>query len=369
MMATADLPENGPPPPRANPDLLGQETAEATLLEAATSGRLAHAWLLTGPRGIGKATLAYRFARFLLSGGAEAGQGGPSLFGEPEPAASLHVAPESPLFRRIAAGGHADLLTVERTAGSTGKLRAEIVVEDVRGVGAFMTMTAAEGGWRVVVVDAADEMNRNAANALLKVLEEPPARALLLLVAHNPGRLLPTIRSRCRTLALAPLADDVVEGLLARHAPDLAPGDRAALAALADGSIGRALDLAAEGGLDLHRDMARLLAGLPDLDVPALHDLAGRVAGPTADGAYRVLTDLIRRWLGALVTDAARGRGPADPAEAALAARLLADGGLDRWLEVWEKINRLLARADGANLDRKQIVLNIFLALETAARG
>ena len=195
------------PPPRANPDLLGREAAESDLRRLFEADRLPHALLLSGPRGIGKATLAFRLARFVLAQGAAANGAPPALFDGGE--AGLAVAPESGPFRRVAAGGHADLLTVERAYDPRRRrLRADILVDDTREIAGFLRLTPAEGGWRVVVVDGADEMNRNAANALLKILEEPPQRALLLLVAHSPGRLLPTIRSRCRRFAMAPLPSE-----------------------------------------------------------------------------------------------------------------------------------------------------------------
>ncbi len=361
--------EDGPPPPRANPDLVGHAAAEGVLLEAFNAGRLAHAWLISGPRGIGKATLAFRFARFLLAhGGGSAG----TLFAGPPPD-SLYVAPDLPVFRRAAAGGHADLLTVERGWDEKkGRLRTEIVVEDVRAVGAFLGLTAAEGGWRVVVIDSADEMNRNAANAVLKVLEEPPRRAVLLLVSHGPGRLLPTIRSRCRRLVLKPLEDDVVATLACKYRPGLGAEDAAELARLSEGSVGRALALAADGGLELYRDLVDLLETLPGLDVAGVHALGDRVAKPGADDAFRVVGDLLRWWLGRLILFGARGAegaGEGMPGrERALIERLFRAGGLDRWLEVWEKTNRLLAQAEESGLDRKQVVLNVFLALDSAVR-
>ncbi len=178
------------PEPRATHVLLGQAEAEREFLHAFDTGRPAHAWLITGRQGIGKATLAFRLARTILSGDAP----------------DAHD-PEAALFRRVAAGGHADLLVVERAVDEkSGKRRAEITVDDVRGVREFLSKTPAEGGWRVVVIDSADQMNTNAANAVLKILEEPPSRAMLLLLAHNPGRLLPTIISRCRRLPGKPWA-------------------------------------------------------------------------------------------------------------------------------------------------------------------
>ncbi len=195
-----------PPEPRANPILLGHEPAEAMLADAIRGGRVHHAWLITGPEGIGKATLAYRFARRLLKGSSEEG---------------LAVDPADPVFRRVAAGAHADLHTVQRSINpQTKRLRSEIGVDDVREAAEFLRLTAAEGGWRVVVFDRADELNRNAANALLKILEEPPARAILLLVCAAPGRVPPTVRSRCRRLRLASLSETTMQVLLARYLPD-----------------------------------------------------------------------------------------------------------------------------------------------------
>src|SRR5689334_10253815 len=196
------------PAPRANPLLLGHEAAEAVLLEAMRSGRIHHAWLITGPDGVGKATLAYRFARRLLAG--------------MPTDTSLALDPGHPVFRRVAATAHADLHTVELTINEkTGRRRTQIAVDDVRGISSFMGLTPAEGGWRIAIVDGAEEMNQSSSNALLKILEEPPRRAILLLVCAAPGRLLPTIRSRCRRLRLDPLPPEPMERLLADYLPGL----------------------------------------------------------------------------------------------------------------------------------------------------
>ncbi|HVI50212.1 MAG TPA: DNA polymerase III subunit delta' [Candidatus Sulfotelmatobacter sp.] len=360
-----DAEETGP---RTATDLIGHDAAEHAFLDAWNSGRLAHAWLICGPRGIGKATLAYRIARFVLSGGG-AGDG-VNLFGEPEKPASLEIGPNHPVVRRIASGGHADLKVLERgwTDDKKTKLKSEIPVDDVRGVGGFMSLTPGEGGWRVVIVDAADEMNRSSANAILKVLEEPPRNALMLLLSHSPGRLLPTIRSRCRRLVLRPLADDQVTLLLRRSNPDLPEADAQALARLADGSIGKAQALAAEGGLELYREMVGLLGGLPRLDIPAVHGFADKVA--KGDDAFRTVTDLLLWWIVQATTrSAGQGGGEAVPGEAALQCRLVAAAGLEPWVQLWEKTQTLFSRADAVNLDRKQVLLNAFSGLERLCRA
>src|SRR5947209_5655058 len=311
------------PPPRANPELLGHQNAEAELRRLFDSGRMPHALLLSGPRGIGKATLAFRLARFVLAQGTGEGMG-PALFGD-DTAGGLAIPPESGVFRRVASGGHADLLTVERAYDPRRRrMRSEIVVDDTREIGAFLRLTPAEGGWRVVIVDGADEMNRNAANALLKILEEPPRRALLLLVAHSPGRLLPTIRSRCRRFPLAPLPEATVAELLARYRPELDAAAAAAVTALAEGSIGRALDLAAAGGVELHRAVLALLTRERGIDPAALHAFADRLARSEADEAYRVVEALVGQMLARLaITAAQAGGNDATPSEESVMLRRL----------------------------------------------
>lgn len=371
-------PQDWPPPPIANARLDGHREAEQTLLDAFNAGRLHHAWLITGPKGIGKATLAHRFARFVLANAKT--DDGPGLFGDDLPAAepsSLEVALDDPVFQRIRSGGHADMLSIERRVNEkTGKMKTVIDVDSVRQVGGFLRLTPAEGGYRVVVIDSADEMNPNAANAVLKVLEEPPKNALLLLVSHNPGKLLPTIRSRCRTLKLRPLADETVTDLLQAYAPEVSPEDAARLTALSDGSIGRALGLVEEGGLELYGELIGLLHTLPQLDVSALHALADKVAragaSAGANDAFHTITGLLRWWLERMILTAA-GKAPATSAqaddEALFMAGLASQASLDCWFLVWEKINHLVARTDAVNLDKKQVLLDALLGLENTVRS
>lgn len=366
--AVAELPEWGRIAgflhPRETETLYGHGAAEAALHAAFMSGRLHHAWLLSGPAGIGKATLAYRFTRFLLK------------YQDPRVAAhtrSLHVPPEDPVFRRVAARAHANVLTLTRPWDDRAKrFKTDLPVSEVRRTQDFFGMKAGEGGWRVCIVDTADDMNASAANALLKVLEEPPPQTVFFVLANHPGRLLPTIRSRCRHLAMMPLRHDQLLAAVHEHLGDSAEGDMEAVARLAQGSVGRALMLAGGGGLELYREMHDLLAALPNPDVPALHALADRLARRGAEADYAMFRELLSDWLVRLVRRAAGGPEAGEEViagEADLMARLARVGTLDRWVEVWEKTARAAERADALNLDRKQVVLGAFAALEAAARG
>jgi DNA polymerase-3 subunit delta' len=329
------------PDPRANPILIGHDAAETMLAGAMRSGRMHHAWLITGARGIGKATLAFRFARRLLAGVA--------------PGDTLALDAGNPVFRRVAAGSHADLLTVEREWDpKKRRLRGEIVVEDVRGIADFLRLTPAEGGWRVVVVDGAEELNRQAANALLKVLEEPPDRAVLLLVCAAAGRLLPTIRSRCRRLRLSPLADPDLSRLLATMLPDIAPDQRGRLVSLAEGSPGRALQLAEAGGIGIAETVEKLLEAVPGLDADAAmlrgHAIADALGRD--EDVFSSFMELLRAAIAAAVRDAARGR--ADPEQ----TRLLGNRPLDAWVDVWHALTRLQDETEGAYLDKRQAIVS-----------
>ena len=352
--------------PRRAADLFGHTEAERTLLDAYNSNRLAHAWMLCGPKGIGKATLAYRFARFLLAQSDGAKETG--LFASDLPITktnSLFVDSKAPVFGRVAAGSHADLMSIERKYDEKkGKFKNEIIVDDIRRIANFFSLSAAEGGWRVIIIDSADELNSNAANALLKVLEEPPTSAILLLISHNYRCLLPTIRSRCRKLVLSTLTEDAVTELLLKNHPEMLLSDASFLAHLSDGSIGRALDLEEEGGLQLYRDIFSLLDTLPNLNVVALHTLAGKLGRVGGDNAFHTFCDLILGWLGRFILFATKGKKGVDTKETHLYERLLYVTPLASWLEVWDKISNLLSRTDPINMDRRQIIISIFLLLE-----
>jgi DNA polymerase-3 subunit delta' len=359
-------PETGAPTgPRFTSDLLGQEAAEATLLDAWRSGRMHHAWLLTGPKGIGKATLAHRLARRVLA------------FPDPaDPragAGDLAVDSDHPVVRRIRAGAFPDLVEIAATATETaaGRARPIIRVDEVRHGLGVLHATAGAGGWRVVIVDAADDMNTAAANAMLKGLEEPPPHTLFVLVSHAPGRLLPTIRSRCRRLQLATLGPEAIGRIAAAHLDEVPTGKALAdLVALSGGSAGEAVRLAGEGGLELARELMQLLGSLPRLDLARLHRLAARLTAPKADAEFRIFAELLLAWLADAVRAAATGapgrfaglepeRGFGFPGGAALAP----------FAALWENLARAHGETLGLNLDRKQFLLNAFFALEATARG
>ncbi len=335
--------------PKETTSLFGHRDAETTLLEAYRSGRIPHAWLIGGGRGIGKATLAYRLARFVLAHG-------DPLAAEVQAATTLHVDRQHPVARQIAAGAHGGLLTLERTANEKGVMRSVITVDETRETIAFFGSTAAIDGWRICIVDTVDELNANAANALLKILEEPPRRSILLLVTHAPGKVLPTIQSRCRKLALRPLSTTDVSAAAA-DATKIAADDPALLAAaqISEGSVGRAVGLLDGDALKLHQRTAELLRMLPNVDPRQLHALGDALTGSNRS-TLAAFIDSVDHWLGEqLRIDPAR----ADLAQLARLARLA---------EVWEKINRAARDVEAFNLDRKPLVFSVFDLLAEAAR-
>ena len=342
---TADDEDTGAKLPRATTALFGHAEAEKALLDAYKSGRIAHAWLIGGPPGIGKATLAYRMARFVL---AHPDPQSPAV----QRATSLSVDAENPVTRRVAAQAQNDLRTVERVINEqNGKLYTVIRVEDVRRTVAFFGSTADEGGWRIAIVDAVDDMQREGANAFLKVLEEPPQRSLILLVSHAPGRELPTIRSRCRRLLLRPLdTQDVVQALAEATGRDTQDEDVRQAAAAGEGSVGRALGLLDGQALALRQRVLDLLAQLPAVDARALHALGDSMGGndPKVLDAFM---DLVNGWLSVRLGETAQ--------EKARMARVA---------ETWEKVNRAAREVDTYNLERKPLVFSVFGALAEAVR-
>lgn len=360
-----DLPESDRlydfPHPREQADLVGHAAAEGRLLQAYLGGKFHHAWIFGGPKGIGKATLAYRLARFVLRHGDPNRE---NLTGTD----SLHVSVEDPVFKRVASRGHADVFVANRIYDQKSKrLRAEISAETVRKTTRFYTRTAGEGGWRICIVDAADDMNNTAANALLKILEEPPERALFILIAHAPKRLLPTIRSRCIGLSLNTLARPdamkVIENQLQRVNVPL-PDDIDDLVALSGGSPGRALSLLHGKGWKNFTDFKNLMAGMPKLDQQSCVAFAERISARGGEDEYAQFLELLTDWLAAGIRRSATGQ-TAGADEKGLMRR----DRLGAWSKAWEEITHSIGRANALNLDRKQTVLQTLYTLEEAAAG
>ena len=322
----SDLPESdrleGWPHPREARRLVGHPAAERTLLNA-LNGQMPHAWILGGQKGIGKATLAWRLARALIQRGRQR-----------TPIETLDSDPAHPGVRRLLAGAHSDVLSLRRPADpKTGKIKNDLTVDEVRRLGDFYARHAGEGGTRIAIVDSADDLNRNAANALLKTLEEPPPDSLLILIAHRPRALLPTIRSRCRMLLMSPLSPDDMTEALSLVAPEVK--DRAVLARLSEGSVGGALEMAAYDGPGLDASL-RAIAARRGRDASAAHALANELATAAAAPRFRLFIDRLQAGF-------AEAAGQGDRAA------------LDAW-----KMTADLARAEsGLNIDKRSIVLRL----------
>lgn len=329
----------GAPHPRTRSSLVGHAATETEVLAAWNGGRFPHAFLIGGPEGIGKATLAYRIARFVLA--------------HPKPgASSLDIAADHPVARQVAVLSHPDFLVLRRIAPEEEKkIPTEIKVDEIRKLVKFFGTTAANDGYRVCIVDALDDLNKHGANALLKMLEEPPARSLFLLISHSPGRLLATIRSRCQKLSLRPLSDkDVSKALqeIAAEADDLPAAKIPEAAKASGGSVRHALSLLLGEGLAVRDMTEKLLAELPVVDGESLHKLGDSLRD--RDGFY-VFTETLEDWLAAAATDT-----DAPPAR------------LARFAETWENVRRAGIETDAFGLDRKPFVFKVFSMLADATR-
>ncbi|WP_288580956.1 DNA polymerase III subunit delta' [uncultured Methylobacterium sp.] len=327
----------GVPRPRDRHDLLGQEAAERAFREAIGAGRLHHAWLIGGPKGIGKATLAFRVARHLLARGDGAGT--------PD---TLALPPGHTVARQVAGLAHPNLVLLRRQKAPGAKtIPTQIGVDAARRALHLFSATSADAGYRICIVDCADELNLASANALLKVIEEPPPRSLFLIVSHAPGRLLPTIRSRCRRLSLKPLPTgavaQVLRGLGAPHAtrpPELI--DRAA--GLSEGSVARAIELLDPDTIGVVDEVEALMDQGDRPDWRRALKLAERLAGRDADALYATALDAVQRRLAAEI-EHRQGEPPARLAALADAA---------------ERAAKAAREAQVYNLDRRPVVLSLF---------
>lgn len=356
---------DGAPHPRETPQLFGQDHAVQDFLAAYNSGRLHSGWLVTGPRGVGKATLAWKIATFLLAEPADDG-----MFGAPPPPTSLDVSPDHPDARLIQSGAHPRLYVVRRPYDEkTAKLKSDITVDAVRGLKGFFQMSAADGGRRVVIVDSADELNRNAANAILKELEEPPARTTILLIAHQPSRLLPTIRSRCRELRCAPLAPNALQSVLTQAGQHTEATE--ALTSLCGGSAGDAIRLMNHDGLTLYAALVHMFDGLPHFNRPDALKLADSCTGKGADVRFGLTLDLIDHFIARLARAGLMGEPDTQGAmgEARLLSRLSPDDHAARkWADLQQKISRRARHGKAVNLDPAALILDMVFQIEQTAQ-
>lgn len=356
---------DGAPHPRETRRLIGQDAAERAFLDAWTGGRLHHAWLLRGPQGVGKATLAYRVARALIAQPAEGG-----LFGDGPEIPQTLTAPEGcPVQARIEAQSETSLYVLRRNWNMDAKpprLQTQIAVENVRAMRRFLQLSAADGGWRVVIVDSADEMNRSSANALLKYLEEPPPQTMFLMISHSPAGLLPTIRSRCRTLDLGPLSPSDLSEALAGTGAALPSDSETALTELSGGSVGQALHLIAGEGLDHYAVLVRLI-GAGGIDRKGMTGLAEQCAGRQAADRYASVLSLIQILMARLARAAATGTPPreAAPGEQKLIERVACHPDqAHHWADALSRISATTRHAVAVNLDPAQCVIDTLLEID-----
>jgi len=335
---------DGVPEPSETPRLIGHQQAANMLASAYRAAKLTHALSFAGPVGSGKATLAFHLAHHLLKH---------PISGE-APLALATPDPTSSLFRQIATGAHPSVLHLTRPLNDkTKSFKTVVTVDEIRKVSRFLSLTSHDGSYRVVIVDPADDMNTNAANALLKNLEEPPARSLFILIVHAPGSLLPTIRSRCQMVRLTPLDDESLLTVLGTTEPPPPedPEARAALVARAGGSVRNAILLTQYGGLEIAEALDALVKGRRD--VAGAYKLAEAVAG--RDQA--IPFDIFNRRALDLLSDAASR------------AAMTGDLGLAKTLsDTWQEALDAVSETETYNLDKKQHALTMIDRLNSAMR-
>ncbi len=352
----------GFPHPRETVRLFGHEDAQRELAETLQRDKVHHGWLLSGPPGIGKATLAYKFAKCLLASPEE----------RRVSSGSLEVPESSVANRQVMSLSHPGLLVIRRPYDASGKrFMSSIPVDEVRRLRSFLSHRAAESSWRVVIVDSADDLNVNAANALLKSLEEPPDRLVFLLVSSEPGRLLNTVRSRCRTLALwelneVDLKSAAEQAFKSSEAEVPAEEIWNQLVPLANGSVRRLIGIHFAGGLELHRKIMEIFLKLPDVDWSQVHALADGLAPAAAAENYSLYNELLFEFFSRVIKAGVAEEG--DPTVRAVADKLVRSERLASWAALWETLVREEAETRALNLDRKAFIIGTIQRIEAVAR-
>lgn len=334
--------------PQSNGYLLGQDDAEKFFLQAWKNDAIHHAWILSGESGIGKATLAYRIARFLFY----------ADHNDKNKYNSLNVPPDNPVFQQVANVSYPDLMVLERDYIETDKRKvinairkgeamsdkemsslkrsAFIRVDDVRKVNDFLSKTSFNSGWRVVIIDSADDMNKSASNALLKILEEPPSKTLLLLISHNPGTLLPTIRSRCAKLPLRILSDNEVGSLLRRYRSELSEKEIERLAEMSGGSIGRAILYADEGAVKIYDDLCSLLYAKQNYSLSALLGFCDKASSSVE--MFALCEEMVMKFF---------------------RENMQSCGDKADFYALWEEARKKFADCSGVNMDKRLMLINL----------
>lgn len=356
--------------PRLMKECFGHDEVENTLLEQIDADRLPHALIFAGPQGIGKATMAFRLARYLLKNGGESNADG-GLFGDELPkenAENLFVDPDDPVFRQVASGGHADLMTIERLFDDKkNRYKGSVEVDEIRKITPFMRMTASQGGWRIVIVDDADTMNRNSQNAILKILEEPPEHALLILVCHRLGAMIPTIRSRCRVINFRPLEQETFTKIISRDYGTLPQSDLDVLYNIADGSVGQGIRIIEEGGLEAVEKVMGLLHSWPQWQWSQIHLLADAMGRPGQEDSLHAFQDVLMWVVNSLLRAKARNEAPKSPLNNEATQKLLAHYSLQDWIEIAGNLRAHFDTVHHANLDKRHAVLGAFSLFKEAA--
>ena len=332
--------------------LLGQEDAEKVMLDAYNSNKLHNSWLISGVKGIGKATLAYRFARFLLDEKRK----------NFAPATSLATSPDTVSNSQISSNSHPDFKIVERDFVEADRKKvlkaikdgealdeselknlkksAVIRIDDVRTINEFFSKKSSNDGWRVVIIDSIDDMNTASANALLKILEEPPAKSILLLISHNAGQLLPTIRSRCTKLVLKPLSDNVVASLLRRYRPNMNEAEIKGVVEIASGSIGKALNYVDCNALQRYNELKKIVLAGNRFNLQNLLDWTDKAIASEED--FDLSSELILKFCSEHITMVSNAEAMA---------------------EAWENTLKILRQTEGLNMDKKEALINIIVGL------
>lgn len=339
--------------PRENPNLYGHNDVITTMFSAYKNGNMPGAWLISGPRGIGKATLAYRFARFMLYNGGKKSDG---FFAPEASSPTLDIPVNSPTFSKVNNGSHPDLLVLEAGAEDSKSNSDDILVDDARKIGSFLHLTSAETPYRIVIIDSIDNMNSNAANSILKLLEEPPSDAIFILISHAPGKLLPTIRSRCRQIKMRSLAEETSLKILSTLAPDISTDIASKLLELASGSPGTAYDIYINNGEDIYAKLLEILAQLPKLNIVAIQKLGDSISGKPNENNWRITRMLLNK----IIIDTTKQIATGAQNQKMFST---AEFNADKLVQTWQEINLLLEDADNLHLDRKAILMKVFFLL------